>query len=464
MDADLSRLPAGTSGWLALADHALALGDLSEVDYLELKGKLSFTERQDRKRSAVVISRAILGMANRMPELAEKHLGGAGVVFVGIDQQQTVVGVDPVDGAVLRDAVEPYVGEDGPRWDHQFIDHPDGLILAVIVDPPQWGDSIYACRKDYFDDVTKLAVRDGEVLVRVPGKTRPATSYDLSQLELRRAKAPHTGAQVRVAYAGHFDRTSRDNVRELIETMTDSVAGELLDSLPHSTPGSPYGSSVQALIGRADHRSPESFRAEVEDWQNECRAAIDDVVTEFLRHTLGHGTFAIENESDRYLENVRVQVTFPADVTVLMASDTDYCDHGGHFRVFQMLPDRPPKYGDMSLYGLRGFAFPELDPVSPPALVADINVERIPEGFVVSWYVGDLPPRGRVSADEGFAVFTVANLHEHGHVLVAEEHKCMSTEVRATWQVTARAVDYIFHGDLVLSCRQEPGTVAVWRR
>jgi hypothetical protein len=47
MDADLSRLPAGTSGWLALANHALALGDLSEVDYLELKGALSFTERQD---------------------------------------------------------------------------------------------------------------------------------------------------------------------------------------------------------------------------------------------------------------------------------------------------------------------------------------------------------------------------------------------------------------------------------
>lgn len=59
--------------------------------------------------------------------------------------------------------------------------------------------------KDYSDDVTKLAVQDGEVLVRVPGKTRPATSYDLSQLELRRSRAPHTGAQVRVAYAGDFD-------------------------------------------------------------------------------------------------------------------------------------------------------------------------------------------------------------------------------------------------------------------
>jgi hypothetical protein len=82
-----------------------------------------------------------------MPDLAEKHLGGAGVVLIGIGQQQTVVGAEQVDGAVLRDAVEPYVGEDGPRWDYQFISHRDGLILAVIVDPPRWGDSIHACRK-----------------------------------------------------------------------------------------------------------------------------------------------------------------------------------------------------------------------------------------------------------------------------------------------------------------------------
>jgi hypothetical protein len=467
VDADLSRWPAGTSGWLALANHALALGDLSEVDYLELKSALSFIERQDRKRSAVLLSRAILGMANRMPDLAEKHLGGAGVVLIGIDQQ-TVVGAEQVDGAVLRDAVEPYVGEDGPRWDHQFINHRDGLILAVIVDPPQWGDSIHACRKDYYDDVTKLAIRDGEVLVRVPGKTRPATSYDLSQLELRRSRARHTGAQVRVAYVGVFDRTSRANVHELIEGMVDWVAHELFESLPIPTPRRIYGSSMQALIeqtsGRADRRSPDRFRADVEEWQSKCRAESEGVVTEFLRHNLGHGTFVIENESDRYLENVRVQVTFPPGVTVLMTSDTDYCDHGGQFRVFQMLPDSPPKYGDMKPYGLEGFRLPKIDPVMPNTRALNLGVEQTAEGCVVSWFVGDLPPRGRVTADEEFAVFTDENVHQHHPAATAEEHQPMPTEVGAAWQVTARAVDFVFHGELVLACRQEPGSIALWRR
>jgi hypothetical protein len=467
MDVDLSRLPPGTAGWLALADHALALGDLSEVDYLELKGALPFNARQDRKRSAVVLSRAILGMANRMPDAAERHLGGYGVVLVGIDQQ-AVVGAEQVDGAILRDAVEPYVGEDGPRWDHQFIDHPSGLVLAVTVDPPQWGDRIHACRKEYSDHASGLGVRDGDVLVRVPGQTRQATSYDLAQLELRRSRAPHTGAQVRVSYVGAFDRTSRSNVHELIEGMVDEVADELLDGIPAPVPRSPYSVGVQAILeqtaARADKRSPDRFRADVEEWRGACGEALPGVVTEFLRHTLEHGTFAIENESDRYLENVRVKVTFPPAATVLMASDTDYCDHGGQFRPFQVLPDKPAKYGDLKPYGLGDYVLPRVTPVVPDLPALNLDVEQTDDGYVVSWYVGDLPPRGRSKADEEFAVFIDENLHEHHHDATPEGHHPMPTEVTAAWQVTARGVDHVFQGELALSCRQEPGEVAMWSR
>ncbi|TFV62714.1 hypothetical protein E4P41_06435 [Geodermatophilus sp. DF01-2] len=469
MDAVLFRLPTGIGGWLALVNHALALGDLSEVDYLELKGSLSFAERQDRKRSAVVVSRAILGMANRMPDLAEKHLSGSGVVFVGIDQSQTLVGAESVDAAMLRDLIEPYVGEDGPTWDHQFINHPDGLVLAVIVDPPKWGDRIHACRKDYFDDTSKLAIRDGEVLVRVPGKTRPATSHDLANLERRRAKAPHTGAEVSVAYVGAFDRTSRANVRELIEGMVHAAADELIDGIPAPVRRSPYNSGMQAILeqtsGHGDRRSTQQFRDDVEQWQEDCREATEDVVTEFLRHTLDHGTFMIRNESDRYLESVRVQVSFPPSVSVLMASDTDYCDHGGQFRPLRMLPDPPAKYGDLRPYGLdySGLIMPRVAPM--PSLPApDMDVEVTPAGYVVSWYVGDLPPRATVNADEEFAVFTDESLHVHNHRATEDDHEPMQSEIGGAWKVTARAVDHVFQGEVTVTCRQAPGALAIWRR
>lgn len=467
MDVDLSRLPPGTAGWLALTDHALALGDLSEVDYLELKGALPFNARKDRKRSSVVLSRAILGMANRMPDAAKRHLGGYGVVLVGIDQQ-AVVGAEQVDGAILRDAVEPYVGEDGPHWDHQFIDHPSGLVLAVTVDPPQWGDRIHACRKEYSDHASGLRVRDGDVLVRVPGQTRQATSYDLAQLELRRSRAPHTGAQVRVSYVGAFDRTSRSNVNELIEGMVDEVAADLLDGIPTPIPRSPYSVGVQAILeqtsARGDKRSPDSFRAQVEKWRDACGEALSGVVTEFLRHTLEHGTFLIENESDRYLENVRVKVTFPPAAAVLMASDTEYCDHGGHFRPFQVLPDKPAKYGELKPYGLGAYSLPGVAPVLPDLPALNLDVEQTADGYVVSWYVGDLPPRGRTKAEDEFAVFTDEDLHDHHPYAPSEGHVPMPTEVTAAWQVTARGVDHVFQGELGLSCRQEAGEVAMWSR
>jgi hypothetical protein len=468
MDADLSRLPAGTGGWLALVNHALALGDLSEVDYLELKGALSFTEKQDRKRSAVVLSRAILGMANRMPDLAGKHLSGSGVVFVGIDQS-TVVGAESVDGAVLRDLIEQYVGEDGPAWDHQFINHPDGLVLALIVDRPQWGDRIHACRKDYSDDATRLSVRDGDVLVRVPGKTRPASHHDLANLERRRAKAPHTGAQVSVTYAGAFDRTSRANVRELLEGMVEAEADELIGGIPAPVPRSPYTNGIQAILeqtsARPDRRSTQQFRAEVEKWREECWEVTEGVVTEFLRHMLPHGTFVIRNESDRYLENVRVQVSLAPDVTVLMVSDTDYCDHGGQFRPLQMLPDRPAKYGDLKPYGLAySGILSSIKPVVPNLPSPNMDVEVTPAGCVVSWYVGDLPPRATVTADEEFAVFTDENLHVHNQDAAERSHEPMPTEILGAWAVTARAVDHVFQGEVTMTCRQEPGALALWRR
>jgi hypothetical protein len=81
-----------------------------------------------------VVARAALGLSNRMPDTADKHLGGHGVVLVGLRGKQ-VLGAGEVDGAVLHDALQPYLGDSGPRWDYVYINHPDGLVLAVVVDP-----------------------------------------------------------------------------------------------------------------------------------------------------------------------------------------------------------------------------------------------------------------------------------------------------------------------------------------
>lgn len=82
MDVEPTRLPTGTAAWLALVNLTLTLGDLSEVDWLELKGRLPFMAKGDRKWSAVILARAVLGLANRSPGAAERHLGGHGMDLV----------------------------------------------------------------------------------------------------------------------------------------------------------------------------------------------------------------------------------------------------------------------------------------------------------------------------------------------------------------------------------------------
>lgn len=466
MDGDLTRLPTGALQWRSLVDYAVGLGDLAEIDYLELKGRLPFSERADRKRSAVVLSRAILGMANRMPTEAGRHLGGHGVVLVGIDQADGLVGSENVDGAVLHDAVVPYVGEDGPVWDYQFIDHDDRRVLAIVVSPPAWGDRIHACRKEYADHESNLSVRDGDVLVRVPGKTRPASSQDLLALEQRRARAPQTDAQISIGYSATFDRVSRVSVVDLVTSYVEATAARLING--HSRSGARTRSFAIAQIS-SDFRTSEDFQREIVDWKRECEQSTEIVAEELLRHELSRGQFEIRNESDRYLENVDIELLFPPHVAVLMASDTRYCDHGypnRQFQIKQLLPAPPVEFGKMSPLAVGAGAV--RGQIAPNVQLQGASVTTSGGAVAVSWPVGDLPPRAvRVLNEPVAVVMDVDALgHGHGHGHECSEQECTSplpSQITVDWRMTARAIDHVFRGDLFVNCEEDAGRFKVYR-
>lgn len=422
-------------------DHALSLGDLSEVDWLELKGALPFAAKSDRKRSAVVLARAVLGLANRAPDVASQHLGGFGVVLVGIEGH-VIAEAERVDGAVLHDALQPYVGDDGPRWDYVFIDHPNGLVMALVVDNPRWGDRIHAIRKDYSADGGDLTVRDGEVFVRVPGKTRPATSHDIAELQRRRDKSPSRGAKVSVDYDDAFDRIDLNSLERLFEGAVEKAADRLLAG-SSTREQDPFKGSLASLRDPLMASwSPDEYRHAVDEWRAESLAMCKSVAVEYLRHEQARGRLRVLNESDRYLEAVRVQAQFPQGVVVLMASDTDYCDHGGAFDPFALLPDRPTARG-----GSLRFAMPTSRPLTPrDTLSGEFGVVQTPHGAIVTWHVGDLRPRTREVGNELLAVVT----DDHVDSLTVK------------WSVTARGVDHVFEGEVSLTCAQESGQHLAW--
>lgn len=448
VDVELTRLPTGNAAWLALVNFTLTLGDLSEVDWLELKGTLSFTAKGDRKRSAVTLARAVLGLANRSPVAAERHLGGHGVVLVGI-QDKSVVGAEEVDGAILGDALQPYVGDDGPRWDYTYVRHPDGLVLALVVDPPQWGDPIHACRKEYSAADGGLTVRDGDVFVRVPGKIRQATSSDLAHLQARRERSPIRGAQVSVEYNETFDHVDTSSVIAIVNAYIERTTDEVLDSARLNPPGDPlFGAKLAATFGALrGGQSVADFEADVERWRAEAEAAAQHVAEDFYRYELARGHFSIRNESDRYLEAVRVQAYFPPGVRALAESDAEWCEHRHGFDFVELLPEPPKEWGTSSSPSVM---LPSSHVVHRNVVSArqhPFEVAQAAEGTVVTWFVGDLRPRStELGIDEKFAVVT----DNHGdHVVVP-------------WQVTAKGVDHVFEGKFQIRCAQQDHVRLSW--
>ncbi|WP_162181735.1 hypothetical protein, partial [Glycomyces tenuis] len=286
---------------------------------------------------------------------------------------------------------------------------------------------------------------------RIPGKTRPAKSNDLAQLDLRRSRAPHTGAKVDVEYDATFDRVDAESIHELVTGDIDRRADSLLSDLRTSPASSnPFDSGIQALAlqissWKSDSRSEEEFRAEVEEWRAESKALIGEVTDEFFRHELARGRLLVRNESLRYLEGVRVQVAFPPGVIVLMESDTAYCDHGGPFDVFKLLPDVPYRYGD-----IRHGMMPHINPFIPDLnnAVSSIDIDESEAGTVISWRVGELPGEVSEQCGEVFAVVTDDHIEE----LIAK------------WTVTARGIDHVFRGELRSLCEQTPEIHLRWGR
>jgi hypothetical protein len=444
VDADFSRLPTGTAGWRALVDHALSLGDLTEVDWIELKGALPFGARTDRKKSAVTIARAVVGMANRMPDAAEKHPAGHGVVLAGIEGGR-VVGAEQVDGAVLHDALDQYVTQDGLRWDYSFINHRDGLVMAIVIDPPQWGDPIFTFQKEYSSEDKGSSIRDGEVFVRLPGKTRPANSQDQLDLQRRLLTSPNSGADVVVDVDGTFDRVSTQSAIELVEGFVDQLADSRLSEVPRRSAG-PGSLAIASSIAWYGAGQASEFRRTVEEWRDDARAKAEYVATEFLRHSLARGRLTMTNRSDKFLEDVEVCVVLPPQTTVLIRSDTDYCDHGGEFNFMALMPERPPEWDHFHPYSLginRLLTTPRVAPVSLPS---EFSLETSGAGSVLTWCVGSLRPRGTVVSNETIALLT----DDHIDILPFR------------WQATARRVDHVFRGEGRVHCAQEPEVHLHW--
>jgi hypothetical protein len=143
------------------------------------------------------VARAVLGMANRLPDRAGPVCEGLGYVVVGAEPNN-LCGIDSVDPATFDEITESYVGGvEGPHWTPSYISVDGRNVLVVTVEQPRQGDPIFTLRKEYIGN------RSGTVFVRKHGRTAPADANDLDALQARLLAGVPANADLKVSLTGH---------------------------------------------------------------------------------------------------------------------------------------------------------------------------------------------------------------------------------------------------------------------
>lgn len=175
LDIDTSKELRRPADLVALVRSIVDATSADEPDWLEWKSDLDLTAAAGR----FTVAKAILGLANRMPNKAKNHCAGLGYVVVGAEPAN-LCGTRMIDPAELDDALAPYLGDaKAPQWNPTYVLVEGAEVLVVIVEAPSDGDPMFLLRKQH-----EKALK-GTVFVRRPGKTTPATDAEMDALQQR---------------------------------------------------------------------------------------------------------------------------------------------------------------------------------------------------------------------------------------------------------------------------------------
>lgn len=321
---DLTRFPSGEREWSEFIRRVAASGDLAERHFIELKSDIDPTS----KEGAAKVAKFVLGAANRDPERAKKYLEGHAVMILGVSEDN-VRGLERFEAKDLVGAVQPYVGEPGPRWDFQRIrvdDERDVIVITVV--PPQAGDPIWPCCRE------GVGLIDGRIYIRADGETREAKSGEIRALQARASAAAGPRPDLTVALSGSVRRFRCDS-----SVLDEHLARERqrleahAPTPPRSTPAPPppqmssaadylsaastasIASSVGRMFGATtepDPRSREEYLAEINEWEEKVRGAWLRFASDFAIAVTP--PTRIEVCSQSYLEEVKIRIRLDGPV------------------------------------------------------------------------------------------------------------------------------------------------------
>lgn len=330
-----------------------------ETNTIEWKGEADLAE----KRWQAQMGRQVLGMANRDPESAGRVMGGCGYILLGVSPGE-LPGTPVHDTAKIESWISPYVGQppNAPDWAPTYVEVQGKRVLVLTIEPPQYGQPAWPCRKDYSPDPRrpgadpKLALREGAVYVRHKASTREATAADIEMLSRRTAGARRRIGGVSLVLAPGSEAVALglgpDAVSAWAERERDTLKPP---SPPASTPpesksntikisdlppGSPLRTTMasisanldaalkagalaaDALGWEPDGRTPDDYAKEVDGYIATASKALPSALLRGA-HALGLGRigFLVRNNTDDPIHGLQVEVRIPAKGVMALHED-----------------------------------------------------------------------------------------------------------------------------------------------
>lgn len=485
MEADFA--PLGETRLQQLLDAVAAEGDAAETLGLEAKSDI---DPSKKGLGIAKIAKFILGMANRMPEVAVRYFKGHGVMLIGAEKGHCPGIPKGVEAHELANRLKPYLGPDGPRWDLARLSTSDSHeVLFVLVDPPSPGQPLYLCHKDYqpADRAdAKFSLTDGDIYVRDKTQTRKATASEVQAL-LRRGTpiAPEvtfdfqvlgralgvtdTDSGLRGIMAATAERTRKEaeeekrvaeekkreaeaSARKKAEEARQkwAVEGRPMPAMSQSAfesmmkavnPLASQWRTQSSLFGvpeTEDSHDPEDIirRREERWWKRwpKCRENLYSATAERIR-------FAVENQVASYLSQPQIVVTING-ARAVEPQDAD------DLKVHQVLPfeDEPG-----SRTGPYGFALPDLvDYRAFRRANPEIDwTDNLDGSVTVVLTPSALRPSTRWTSDDDELV------------LIALDPA--ATELSATWSLTAEGIGQRFDGEFIIPVQRVDDAVELMR-
>ncbi|MEU4820348.1 hypothetical protein AB0H37_00595 [Actinomadura sp. NPDC023710] len=213
---DTRMVPLGERALRSILGHVIAVGDEAETTYLEVKSGLDVKS----KIGIAKVAKFLLGAANRRPQEAARHFHGYAVLVIGAEKGKASGVARGAEAHELEDRLRPYLGPQFPAFEFGRIGvGADKEVLFVIAQPPQEGQMIFPCHKNFQGEDRRDNLEDGAIYVRGSSNTRPARSGEVLGLVERARGGGKPPIDLEVEVLGSISRIYR--VEEILKSMRD---------------------------------------------------------------------------------------------------------------------------------------------------------------------------------------------------------------------------------------------------